>query len=247
MAKQATRQRIRKALIIVSLLLFPVILNYLSPYVIIVGASQGVVNGSMISFGLMFVGSLFLGRLWCGWACPGAGLQEVAFEIVDRPLRSAKLDWVKWIIWVIWLGIIAAIAISAGGYRQVNPLFLTETGVSVTEPMQYIIYYIVLATFLGIALIAGRRGACHMICWMAPFMILGRKLRNLFAWPSLRLKAETSKCINCKKCTTNCPMSLDVNALVQKGAMEHSECILCGTCVDVCPKEVIHYSFSAGK
>ena len=33
----ATRQRIRKGLILLSLLLFPVILNYFSPYVIIDG------------------------------------------------------------------------------------------------------------------------------------------------------------------------------------------------------------------
>ena len=60
-------------------------------------------------------------------------------------------------------------------------------------------------------------------------MILGRKLRNLFTWPALRLKAETSACINCKRCTRDCPMSLDVNAMVQAGAMENSECVLCGT------------------
>ena len=52
---------------------------------------------------------------------------------------------------------------------------------------------------------------------MAPFMILGRKVRNLFRWPALRLKAELDKCINCKKCTANCPMSLDVNGMVQGG------------------------------
>jgi Pyruvate/2-oxoacid:ferredoxin oxidoreductase delta subunit len=82
---------------------------------------------------------------------------------------------------------------------------------------------------------------------MAPFMILGRKLRNLFGWPALRLEAEMTRCVNCKKCTQNCPMSLDVNGMVQKSAMEHSECVLCGTCVDVCPKDAIHYSFSTGE
>ncbi len=113
--------------------------------------------------------------------------------------------------------------------------------------MKYIIYYIVVGTFLALSVFVGRRAGCHTICWMAPFMILGRKLRNLGNWPALRLKAETAKCINCKKCTQNCPMSLDVNGLVQKNVMEHSECVLCGTCVDVCPKDVIHYSFSRGK
>jgi ferredoxin-type protein NapH len=48
----------------------PVTINYFSPYVIIDGASQGIVNGSFISFTLMFLSALFVGMLWCGWACP---------------------------------------------------------------------------------------------------------------------------------------------------------------------------------
>jgi ferredoxin-type protein NapH len=242
----ALRQRIRKGLIIVSLLLFPVIMNYLSPYVIIDGASQGIVNGSLIVFGLQFLAALFLGRLWCGWVCPAAGLSEVSFAINNKPVRG-KVDWIKWLIWFPWLAIIVMTVVRAGGYRQVNFFHLTESGISVDEPTRYIIYYIVVGIFLALSAFVGRRAGCHTICWMAPFMILGRKLRNLGNWPALRLKAETEKCINCKKCTQNCPMSLDVNGLVQKGAMEHSECILCGTCADVCPKKVIHYSFSSGR
>lgn len=84
------------------------------------------------------------------------------------------------------------------------------------------------------------------ICWMAPFMMIGRWIRNRFAWPSLRLKANAATCTNCKQCTNSCPMSLDVNAMVQAEAMENSECILCGTCVDNCPTDTIRYSFSAG-
>jgi hypothetical protein len=53
------RQRIRKTLIIISFLLFPVIMNFLSPYVIIDGASQGIISGSFIIFGLMFLSALF--------------------------------------------------------------------------------------------------------------------------------------------------------------------------------------------
>ena len=247
MAQQlAPRQRIRKGLIIVSLLLFPVIMNYLSPYVIIDGASQGIVNGSLIMFGLQFVAALFVGRLWCGWVCPAAGLTEVSFAINNKPVR-AKVDWIKWLIWFPWLAIIVIMVVRAGGYQKVDFFHLTDSGISVDEPMKYIIYYIVVGTFLALSVFVGRRAGCHTICWMAPFMILGRKLRNLGNWPALRLKAETEKCINCKRCTQNCPMSLDVNGLVQQSAMEHSECVLCGTCADVCPKDVIHYSFSKGK
>jgi hypothetical protein len=41
---------------------------------------------------------------------------------------------------------------------------------------------------------------CHTICWMAPFMIIGRWIRNRFAWPSLRLVANSASCVdNCSK------------------------------------------------
>jgi len=248
MTRQATRQKIRKALIIVSLLLFPITINYFSPYIIIDGASQGIINGSFISFTLMFLSALFVGRLWCGWACPGAGLQEICFAVNDKPARGGKADWIKWImIWIPWIMVIAAMAVSAGGYRKVNVLHLTDSGISVDRPEGYFIYYIVLDLFMILSLAAGRRAGCHYICWMAPFMIIGRKIRNLYRWPALRLKADVSKCVNCKRCTANCPMSLDVNGMVQKGDMENSECVLCGTCVDVCPKDTIGYSFSGGK
>ncbi len=245
--QQATRQRIRKALIIGSLLLFPVTINYFSPYLVIAGASEGVINGSFVAFGLMFLSALFIGRLWCGWACPGAGMGEVCFAVNDRLVRAGKLDWIKWFIWAPWVCLIAITAISAGGYRQANIFYMTDNGVSLTEPQNYVIYFVVLGLFVGLAMLAGRRAGCHAICWMAPFMIVGRKLRDLANWPSLRLRAEPDKCINCKKCTFNCPMSLDVNGMVHRGSMENDECILCGSCVDGCPQDVIRYSFSAGR
>jgi ferredoxin-type protein NapH len=245
--QQARRQRIRKGLILATFLLFPIIMNYFSPYVIIDGASQGIVNGSFIVFGVMFLSSLFVGRLWCGWVCPAGGLQEAAFPVNSGRFKVGRRDWIKWFIWTPWIAAIAAAVISAGGYRRIDFFHLTESGVSVTEPMQYANYLLVVGLFVILAVLMGRRAGCHTVCWMAPFMIIGRKIRNLAPWPSLRLAAHAESCQDCLKCTSNCPMSLDVHGMVQAERMEHSECILCGTCVDNCSSEAIRFSFSAGK
>ena len=248
-----TRQRIRKALIFVSLLLFPITLYYFSPVMILESASQGIINASFIVFGLMFVAALFVGRLWCGWVCPAGGLQEFGSPINDKPARGGKFDWIKWGIWIPWIGIIAALAIRAGGYHTVDPFHNFEGGVTLTQPVEpnappwYMIYYIIILLFLGLAVAFGRRAGCHYVCWMAPFMIIGRKIRNLFRWPALRIKVDADQCTDCQNCTRECPMSLDVHAMVRKGSMENNECILCGTCIDVCPQHVKRYSFSAGK
>jgi polyferredoxin len=247
------RQRIRKALVIITFLSFPVTMNFLSPYVIIDGAMNGIVNGSLIMFGLMFVSSLFLGRAWCGWVCPGGGMQEIVEPVNKKPVNGRKIDWIKWVIWIPWISIILMMVVRAGGYSSVNLLFHTQNGISVAgsadRPIMfaYFIYYIVIGLFVGLAVFAGRRAGCHTVCWMAPFMMIGRWIRNRFGWASLRLTADASACADCKRCTRNCPMSLDVNGMVQVERMENSECILCGTCVDNCPESAIRYSFSGGK
>ena len=240
------RQRIRRALLLVSLLLFPVTIYYFSPYLIVMGASEGIVNGSMIVFGLMFLSALFVGRLWCGWACPAGALQAVAMPVNNRRL-SRKLNWIKWAIWIPWIGIIVAVAVMAGGYHSVDPFYQLEGGVTLLQDFWFMIYYIILILFAGIAIAVGRRAGCHTICWMAPFMVIGRRIRNVFRWPALRLEADADQCIDCKRCTRDCPMSLDVNGMVRAGDMENDECILCGTCADTCPKDVFRFPFGAGR
>lgn len=242
----AVRQRMRRFTVLLAMLLFPVILNYFSPYLVIDAASHGIVNGSLIMFSLMFLSSLFLGRLWCAWGCPGAGLQEMLVEVNGKPAQGRWLDWIKWIIWIPWVSLIAIMTLHAGGYRSIDFFYMTKNGISVIAPLNYIIYYTVVGSFVILSLWLGRRAGCHTICWMSPFMILGRSLRNFFSWPSLRLEASPSLCTSCHHCARSCPMSLPVEKMVSRNAMEHNECILCGNCIDGCTRQAIHYTFSSG-
>ncbi len=87
------------------------------------------------------------------------------------------------------------------------------------------------------------KAACHYICWMAPFMIIGEKLGQLLHIPQLHIGAKAEKCISCKQCNKACPMGLEVEQLVKtKGSCMSAECIQCGACVDQCPKKVLHYT-----
>jgi polyferredoxin len=135
----------------------------------------------------------------------------------------------------------------AGGYHSVDPFYQLEGGVTLLQDFWFMIYYIILILFAGLAIAVGRRAGCHTICWMAPFMVIGRRIRNVFRWPALRLEADADQCIDCKRCTRDCPMSLDVNGMVRAGDMDNDECILCGTCADTCPKDVFRFPFSAGR
>jgi ferredoxin-type protein NapH len=246
-AQLPARQRTRKALLYVSLLFFPVTLYYFSPYLIIMAAGEGILSGSAIVFGLMFVSALMVGRLWCGWACPAGALQEFAAPINDRPAANGRWNLIKWLaVWVPWMAVIVWTVVRAGGIRAVDPLYQLESGVTLLQPFWFMIYYIVILLFLGLAVVVGRRAGCHYLCWMAPFMILGRTLRNRARWPALRLAAASERCTKCGRCTAACPMSLPVVDLVQRGDMEHAECILCANCTDTCPRDVIQLVFHRG-
>ncbi len=243
----------RRVLLLLSFIAFPLTMNYFSPYLIVDCAFQGIVNGSIVVFASMFAGSLVFGRLWCGWACPAAGVQEPLLQVNGRRI-GRRADIVKWVVWIPWVALIVFAVVRAGGYHSVDVLYGTVGGISVAGDAErpvaaaYAIYLIVVLLFFGLAAGFGRRAGCHTVCWMAPFMIIGRWLRNhLGAWPSLRLVADTPACKECGTCTNECPMSLPVQDLVASGSMEDSECVLCGTCADTCPSSVIRYSFSTGK
>ena len=235
------RQRTRRTLLLISLLLFPVTFYYLSSYLIIQGAAEKVVSGSFIIFTLLFVGALLFGRSWCGWICPAAGLHDATFLAGRRRVRGG--DWVKYAIWLPWLALIALVAVKAGGFRRIDPLYQTWQGISLASPQALVIFSAAVGLAVALAFAVGRRSFCHHVCWMAPFMVLGRKIRNLGGWPSLRLQAEGDRCRACGRCSQACPMSLDVQAMVAANRLERAECILCGTCVDTCPERVVGFTW----
>jgi len=238
-----TRQKLRKGIILFSFFLFPAIFYYLSPVVIIRATLEGIINGSFIIFLLMFIIALILGRAYCGWVCPAAGCQEAIFQSRDK--KITKGDLIKWIIWIPWVSTIVILAALNGGYQKIDFFYDTRYGLSIGDVSSFIAYLIVLLFLIVLpAYIFGRRSFCHHICWMAPFMIIGRKIRNRFGWPSLQLSVEPENCKHCHTCIDNCPMSLSVEDMVGQNKMENTECILCGTCIDGCKHNIISYSFS---
>jgi polyferredoxin len=242
------RQKVRKTLLIIAFLLFPITIWYFSPYLIIRAASEHIVNGSFIVFVSMLVLSMFFGRVWCGYLCPAGGLQECALRINDKPSKQGRRDRIKYVIWIIWIVAVIVTFILGKNDVTIDPFYMTDHGISVSGISNYVIYYGVLLILVLPALIHGRRAACHYICWMAPFMILGSKLGRLLHIPQLHISADKEKCVSCGKCNQSCPMGLDVRQLVAENKTAvYSECISCGACADACPKDVLKYRFSSKK
>lgn len=227
------RQRIRKGLLAFSALMFPLTFFFLSPFVIVAAASQGIVNGSAIIFGLLLLAAIFFSRLFCGWLCPGGAVQDAVARANNRHWNSKGKNLSKYIIWVIWFGFIVFLW---GRSTMLHADFLYMLDF---DTLYIMIYAIVMSVIFIFTLITGQRGMCHSLCWIVPFMVLGEKLADLLHIPRFRLRAKPDACISCGICTKSCPMGITIGEKVKMGNVESTECINCLECVDVCPKKAI--------
>ena len=172
-----SRQTIRKAILVVSFLLIPVTLFYISPIVILMGAAKGIATGSMLLFAALAVLSLGVSRAWCGWLCPMGAWQEICSPVMKRRVDGRR-DRVKYGVTVLWLVLIAYLFIGAGGILAIDPLYGTVNGLSITSFETLMIAGFIFLGIFAVAFIMGRRGFCRVVCPIAALMIVGRKIRN---------------------------------------------------------------------
>lgn len=241
------RQNLRKLILIISMLLFPITIWYMSPYLIIQGAMEGIISGSFIVFVCMLFGSIFFGRIFCGWLCPMGGMQECLSSVNEKVPKQGWKNYIKYVIWVVWIAVVIICFVFREKEISIDFFYMTDHGISIAEIYNYVIYYGVIFLVLIPAVLFGKRVFCHYFCWMAPFMVIGTKIRHLLYLPGLHVSAEKEKCISCKKCNQNCPMGLNVVELVKDNQDFGAECIQCGSCVDHCPKKVLSYEFRRSK
>ena len=145
-------------------------------------------------------------------------------------------------IWIIWITVVIVTFILGKNNLTIDPFYMTDHDISVSGIYNYVIYYGVLMILVLPAMIHGRRAACHYLCWMAPFMVIGSSVGRRLHFPQLHIDADKELCIACGKCSGACPMGLDVKRMVSEGTNSKcTECIQCGACVDECPKMVLRY------
>lgn len=238
------RQTLRSSLTVLSLLLFPVTLSFFSPAIPFMAAMEGLIAGSIVLFIGLFVTSLFFGRAFCGWICPGGAGQDLFTQINSRPISRG--NWIKVAIWAVWLAALVGVVVFVAPKPLVcAPLFQTmfEPNGGSLAPL-LITYYAIIGLILGLSVVVGRRSFCHHMCWMAPFMMSGAWMKEKLGYQSLRLIANKPLCTSCGRCDCVCPMSLSPQELVAKDTMFDSECILCAQCADECPRNVIACTFA---
>jgi ferredoxin-type protein NapH len=235
-------QKFRKPIVVSTAILFHLLLIFhlfFSPVIIVMASHKGIINASFIAFGMIFLSSLFFGRAYCAWFCPGCGIQEVLSAVIKRKSKNSKGIFIKYYIFAIWMAAIIT------GYilKGVQKVDITYGMSDVPFERKIILTAGAILIIVPLTAAFGRFASCKYICWQAPFMVIGNKIRDFFRMPGLRLSANAKKCRDCKVCNLKCPMNIDVMANVLSGRMQHDECILCGNCIDSCKHKAIEFAW----
>ena len=239
------RQKLRKLILLLSFSVFPVTVLYLAPAPPIMSLREGIVNMSVIVLASVYLSGFILRRAFCGWICPGGGCQLVAKAVNNKPVQLKKTNWVRIIMVVVWAVMVIFTAVAAGIGRL--DLFDPGGGRFADSNVRYYLPYIPVTFFMFLFVMQyGRRGFCYRGCWIYPLLafstLVGRRARI----PSLHVSAvSVGDCSNCKACSANCPMSIDVTAFVQSRSAFPNNCIQCGTCIDTCPEKVLKYRYDS--
>jgi polyferredoxin len=189
--------------------------------------------------------SLVVGKSFCSWLCPIGFLSENLGEIghkifkrniklpslLDIPLRSLKYLLLAFFVYVIFfaMDVIALKMFLDSPYNQVADIKMYYFFAKISR---FSLTVIIALAFLSVIL---RNFWCRYLC---PY---GALLGLVGLLSPVKIKRETSSCIDCDKCSKACPNFIDV---AKKNFVISDECNSCMNCVDVCPvKNTLYLQF----
>lgn len=169
--------------------------------------------------------AFFGGRFWCGNFCPRGSLNDIIVPKISRKAGIPKLfkkSWFKLLFFAILMGGLAVqITFAWGNNTAVGAVFVRM---------------IIITTLLSLLLggIFSPRSWCA-ICPMGTLSQYISEIRPVSDKIS-HVTFDSKKCVNCRICSKNCPIEIDVLKYKDAGKVTNASCLKCEVCVDKCPK-----------
>lgn len=182
-----------------------------------------VLAGTLVATFALLLGTLVLGRAWCGWSCPQTVLSDLTSWVV-REERACPRRWRR------PLGFAAAAAVSvlfsaAVLWYFVPPLeFLARLRAGQLGPV-LAVSWAVLSGILFADLGFLRQVFCATAC---PYARLQGVLLDRSSLIVAYDRKRAGDCIDCAACVRVCPTGIDIREGLQMG------CIACAACIDAC-------------
>ncbi len=195
-------------------------------------AARTVFVSLLFSLGLLAL-TFFMGRVFCGWACPlGTAVDAVDFVFHRRP-RFPALGRVKYHL------LVALFCISACGVAAawlLDPMAWASrlhTLLALPVAPDWVMVASLGGALVIIELLLGRRAFCRVLC------PLGALLGSVAAVSPFARRLSNS-CTACAKCATGCRMAA-IDGTPQR--FSRAECVHCQDCVAGCPESALGYRY----
>lgn len=217
-----------------------------------IGSLQNAISGNrqglpFYAVGILILFGVLLGRLICGFLCLFGFIQDLLFKIkapkLKIPERADKilryLKYVILLVFVIALPLFVRDKLGLGDpwfCKYICPAGTLEAGIpliignpAIRSMVGFLFSWkaILLVAFV-VSSIFIYRPFCKYICPLGAFYGLFNRISFY------RLRVDTDKCIDCKKCESVCPMNVKVLKDINS-----CECIRCGSCKENCPVQAI--------
>lgn len=200
-------------------------------------------TSSFILMGIFLLGTLFFGRVFCGYFCPLGALQEwlralgkkIGFKKdLEIPEKADKyLRYAKYL--VLLVVIYFSFYLNDLIFRNYDPYTsLMHFGQEFEEK---IFGYGVLALVL-VGAFFSKSLWCRYFCPLGAFFAIVKK------FSFFKIKRDAKTCTSCGLCNLNCPAQLKIKTADE---IKSADCISCGKCVSTCPENSLDYEIFGKK
>lgn len=179
--------------------------------------------------------TIILGRFFCGWFCTFGAVNDFIYMVSHKLFKikfrvNEKIDSkLKYIKYVVLLFIVTTIWISGSTFfDSYSPWNAFAAMDNISESVaQYTAGFIILALIL-IGAIFIERFFCRYLCPLGAVFSVLSKLRIF------KISKPTDNCGNCRMCTNNCSMGIELYKMDKVGS---GECINCFKCIEICHRK----------
>jgi len=177
--------------------------------------------------------TLIVGRAFCGYICPLGTIQSLLNKLAKKlkikqvkvnPTFDKYLRYGKYV--VLFVAVFVTYKAGELALRAYDPWAAFMHLGSGAEIFEEFLVGLVLLLLLLISSMFVERAWCRYFC------PLGATLALIAPFSIFKVKRSSSSCVNCKACSRNCPVGLNIHGEETPSKLE---CISCGECVSSCP------------
>jgi cytochrome c oxidase accessory protein FixG len=167
------------------------------------------------------VGTLVLGRAWCGWACPQTVLSDLGAGLDRWRRKGGARAALAWILLALGSALVAADLL----------WYFVEPGAFLAGLARGTLHPVALGSWAAATLVLLLDLAFLRARFCATACPYARMQGVLFDRHTLVVAYDASRapdCIDCGACVRCCPTGIDIRRGLQM------ECIACAECIDAC-------------